>query len=101
MSNSVVQAFLGKVEPNVSVTEFERVAAESHLFVKKLDGFVSRRLLHAENTNQWLDIVEWSSWDAAAQGAEAINASTDCLDFISKIDESEIQELRLREVALP
>ncbi len=39
--------------------------------------------------------------DAAAQGAEAINASADCLDFVSKIDESQMQELRLREVALP
>ena len=25
----------------------------------------------------------------------------DCLDFISKIDESQMQEMRLREVALP
>ncbi len=37
----------------------------------------------------------------ANAGAEAINAWADCLDFISKINESEMQELRLREVALP
>ena len=52
MSSSVVQAFLVKVKPGVSVAEFERVAAESHLFVTRLDGFVSRRLLYAENTDQ-------------------------------------------------
>ena len=68
MSDSVVQSFLTKVWPNVSVAEFERVAAESYLFVKRLDGFVSRRLPRAENTDQCLDIVERSSWDAAAQG---------------------------------
>ena len=39
--------------------------------------------------------------DAAAQGAEAINSSADCLDFISKTDEREMQELRLGEVVLP
>ncbi len=62
---------------------------------------VRDRLLYAENTDQWLDIVEWSSMDAATRAAEAINASADCLDFISKIEEKEMQELQVREVALP
>ena len=59
------------------------------------------RMLYAENTDQWLEIVEWLSWDAAAQGADEINASADCLDFISKIDERDMRKLRLREVAPP
>ena len=39
--------------------------------------------------------------DAATRAADAINASADCLDFISKIDEKEMQELQVREVAAP
>ena len=101
MSNSVVQAFLVRTKPGVSVAEFERAAAGSHLFVNKLDDFLGRRLLYAEGRDQWLDIVEWSSWEAADKAAEAISASRECLDFISMVDEAEMRELRLREIALP
>ncbi len=100
MTNSVIQAFLVRTKTGVSVSEFERVAAESNLFVKKLGGFISRRLFHTEGEGPWLDVIEWASWEAAEKAAEAIEASADCLEFISMIDEKEIQELRLREVSL-
>ena len=51
--------------------------------MKKLDGFIGRRLQYAENTDQWLEIVEWSNMDLATRAADAINASADCLDYIT------------------
>ncbi len=100
MTNSAIQAFLVRTKPGVSVSDFERAAAESQLFVKKLEGFIGRRLFHTEGTGQWLDVIEWTSWEAAEKAAQAIGASADCLEFISMIDEKEIQELRVREVSL-
>ncbi len=98
MSNDLVQVILFKVKPDFSAADFKRAASQSHSFVQQLDGFISRELLHAEETEQWVDIVHWASLEAEERAAEAINASSDCLEFISMIDDREIQMMNLVEV---
>jgi hypothetical protein len=53
-------------------------------------GFVSRRLV-SDGKGGWLDMVEWSSLDAAQRGAEQVMADATFAPFMAMIDPASVQ----------
>ena len=55
-------------------------------WAKAQPGFVSKELFHVADQDRWIDIVRWSSLDAAHAAAEAAMASESCRPMFSLID---------------
>jgi len=55
--------------------------------VKEFDGFIERKLTVNEE-GEWLDIVYWTSKDAALKAAEQVTKNPKALEAFAVIDES-------------
>ncbi|MBT8119814.1 MAG: hypothetical protein KJN89_08855 [Gammaproteobacteria bacterium] len=72
-----------EVAGHVSDKQLEKAAVELEVnFLKKQDGYLRRELLKGEG-KQWVDLVYWSSPQAAAKAAEDANSSEAFLEYFS------------------
>ena len=68
---------------HVSDEQLENAAAELEVnFLQKQDGYLRRELLKGEG-KQWVDLVYWSSPQAAAKAAEDANTSEAFLEYFA------------------
>ena len=72
-----------EVAGHVSDEQLEKAAADLEVnFLQKQDGYLRRELLKGEG-KQWVDLVYWSSPQAAARAAEDANTSEAFLEYFS------------------
>jgi hypothetical protein len=72
-----------EVASNVSDEILENAAADLEVnFLQKQDGYLRRELLKGEGKH-WVDLVYWSSPEAAVKAAEDANASEAFLEYFS------------------
>ena len=72
-----------EVAGHVSDENLEKAAAELEInFLQKQDGYLRRELLKGKG-RQWVDLVYWSSAEAAAKAAKEANSSEAFLDYFS------------------
>ena len=64
MSEHVIETVTFRLADGLSETDFLKSAEAASSFLKSCPGFVSRRLSAGED-GVWLDLVEWTSADAA------------------------------------
>lgn len=74
-----------KLVPSVSTEKFLTANGEVEAWVKRQDGFISRRLcLRGDGT--WIDIVLWRSEQSAKLAAEHISTELGQSAFMCMID---------------
>ena len=72
-----------EVAADVTDEQLENAAAELELnFLQQQDGYIRRELLKGKG-KQWVDLVYWSSLEAAQKAAEAANTSNAFHDYFS------------------
>jgi len=72
-----------EVAGHVSDMQLEKAAAALEVnFLQKQAGYLRRELLKGEG-KQWVDLVYWSSPQAAAKAAEDANSSEAFLEYFS------------------
>ena len=72
-----------EVAGHVSDMQLEQAAAALEVnFLQKQDGYLRRELLKGKG-KQWVDLVYWSSPQAAAKAAEDANTSEAFLEYFS------------------
>jgi hypothetical protein len=72
-----------EVAADVSDEQLEKAAAELEVnFLQKQDGYLRRELLRGEG-KQWVDLVYWSSPQAAEKAAKDANTSEAFLEYFS------------------
>ncbi len=83
----VVEVALFRLKPGVSDAEFMPGVQAVQDVIEKLDGYISRELVRAPD-GQWVDIVHWTSLEAARSAEPVVMADEGCMAFFALIDES-------------
>lgn len=72
-----------EVAGHVSNKQLEKAAADLEVnFLQKQDGYLRRELLKGEG-KQWVDLVYWSSPEAAAKATKDANSSEAFIKYFS------------------
>lgn len=70
--------------PGVTTEALVSAAQEAGVFLARQPGFIRRQL--AQRTDGgWIDIVEWSSLEAAQAAAAAFPTAQEVLSFMTKV----------------
>ena len=82
-NNIIIEWAPFEVAGHVSDEQLEKAAAELEVnFLQKQDGYLRRELLKGKG-KQWVDLVYWSSSQAAEKAAEDANISEAFLEYFS------------------
>lgn len=69
-----------------------RAAGGVDRFLDGCDGFVRRELAEpSEEGGEWVDLVWWTSLDAAHRAGASVMASEDCAEFMALLDEATVK----------
>lgn len=93
-NHPVIELVVFRLRDGVDEQAFLRAADALMPDLEALGGYISRRLLKAED-GHWVDILSWTSLDAAKRAAEAILAVPSCAPFLGMIDETDVTFLHL------
>lgn len=93
MNSNVVEIIFFKTKPGVSDEFLKEAAAKANLVLEKIDGFLQRHLVATENKQQWADILYWKDMNSAHQATQLFLNDDKCQDFISAVDEEQINIL--------
>jgi hypothetical protein len=92
----VVELAQFKLGAGVDEQSFLKAAeAVQENFLKKQSGYINRELLKGED-NQWVDIVHWSSLEAAQQAAEMMLKDPSAIGFVQAIDPASVKMMHLK-----
>ncbi|WP_281890376.1 hypothetical protein [Paenibacillus sp. YYML68] len=75
-----------QLQPSTERESFLQAAHRSQQAVQHYAGYESRTLLHVEESGEWLDLVGWSSLEAAQQAAAAFGNDPAASDLIAALD---------------
>ena len=78
----------------VHVTDNQLIDAANDIeqnFLLKQKGYVRRELLKGQD-NQWIDLVYWTTTEAAAMAAQAATESPVCMNYFSLMQGAEDTE---------
>jgi len=85
MGDNVVEVVMFDMKTEVARADFLTGAGEASDWLRIQPGFVSRELFEVGD-QRWLDIVHWSTMDAARTAAERLGHSESCAGFLATID---------------
>ncbi|WP_298486769.1 hypothetical protein [uncultured Maribacter sp.] len=83
----VVEVALFKAKPEFTKEEITKSAIAINPILKKLDGFISRKLA-VTTDGQWMDILYWSSLEKAKSALAVVMKSEVCKTFFEMTDEA-------------
>lgn len=83
----VVEVALFRLKPGITDAEFMPGVQAVQNIIEKLDGYISRELVRASD-GQWVDIIHWTSLEAARSAEPVVMGDADCMAFFAMIDES-------------
>lgn len=83
----VVEVAIGKLKKGADISRFLVDSRAIDPEFKKMKGFISRRLFEIPETGQWMDILCWSSLEAAKAAAEKIHENAACGRYLSHLEE--------------
>lgn len=89
MPETIVKTYQFKLSPGTSKPSFLALNQQMDELLLKMDGFVYRSLAETEG-GEWLDIVYWSSNDAAGQ-AESLMGEKVMQSLMEAIDAESIK----------
>ena len=78
-----------KLKAGISAEEGKEKLLKLNQCVQAFDGFIERKLTKNED-GEWLDIVYWTSKEAALNAAEQVAKDPKALEAFAVIDESTI-----------
>jgi len=85
MTGHVIESVTFKLAANISDKEFMATQAAIDDFARSSDGFVRRHLSRDEN-GVWLDVMEWSSMEAAMAAMDAFPKQPSLAPVLAAID---------------
>jgi len=66
--------------------------------VKEMEGFIQREVLYNEESGVWMEIIEWSSADAAKQAEAKLMQEPCMMEGMELIDQTTLQMHHLKQV---
>lgn len=82
----VLEFVTSKLKSGVKLEEYLHAVRLSQKVLRKYEGLLNRTLLHAEEEDLWIDLVDWHSMQTALAAAEQVKSEPDIVPLFSSLD---------------
>lgn len=89
MDNKIIEVITFKLKKGINKDSFIKTIPATNDFIKKCEGFISRRLSCNEN-GTWLEHVEWENLQYAKAASEEFMKTDSLMPMMQAIDEETI-----------
>ncbi|NER48987.1 MAG: hypothetical protein F6J92_20265 [Symploca sp. SIO1A3] len=95
MNPKVMEIVIFKTKDSVSDDVMKKAVKKTNPVLDKINGFLSRQLGTTQNREQWADILYWQDLKSAQEATSIFMEHPDCQEFISLVEEKEVQMIHL------